>query len=155
MTVSVLHLIPPISCRMCCCGSYHHSRWNAGSNWRKFCTGSTACTRQPSMSQTCSIGFKSGSWLTMEEKSRLHFEGRWLLPLERYSLALSSINIGLAASRWWIGEQQLFVRHLRCTDHLLGFLVWWPSATCNHERYTPISLLSLHRKTVGWMFLEV
>ena len=32
----------------------------AASNWRKFCTGgSTACTQRPSMSQTCSIGFKS------------------------------------------------------------------------------------------------
>ena len=40
----------------------------------------------------------------------------------------------------------MVVRHLCCTDHQLGFLVWCPSPTCNHERYTTISLLSLHRK---------
>ena len=60
MTASTHRLIPPVSRRMCCYGSCRHSRCSAGSNWRNCCTGgSTACTRRSSMSQTCSIEFKS------------------------------------------------------------------------------------------------
>ena len=59
MTALALRLIPPVSRRIYCCGSCRHSRCNAASNWGNLNTGgSTACTRQPSMSPTCSIGFK-------------------------------------------------------------------------------------------------
>jgi hypothetical protein len=44
-------LIPPVRRRMSCCDSCCHSRCNAASNWRMFCTGgSRACIRRPSMS---------------------------------------------------------------------------------------------------------
>lgn len=32
------------------------------------------------------------------------------------------------------GKQQLIVWHLKCTDHLLGFILWWPSPPYNHEK---------------------
>ena len=53
------------------------------------------------------------------------------------------------------GDQQLVVRHLWCTDHMLGFLVWWPSPTCNHERYTPYITEPPLWGTVGLMLLWV
>jgi hypothetical protein len=64
MTASIL-LIPPVSCRVCSCGSCRHSRCNAAFNWRKFCAESwTFCTRRLSISQACSIRFKLGLMLS-------------------------------------------------------------------------------------------
>ena len=74
----------------------------------------------------------------MEEKSRLHFEGRHLLPLNNAVWRCHPwTQVLRLVGGCWNGEQQLVVRHLWCTYHLLSFLVWWPSPTCNHERYTP------------------
>jgi hypothetical protein len=61
MTASTLRLIPTVRRRMSCCDSCCHTRCNAASNWRMFCTGGhRACIRRPNMSQICYMGFKSG-----------------------------------------------------------------------------------------------
>ena len=148
MTASTLRLISPIRRRMSCCDSLCHSRCNAASNWRMFCRGGTrAWLRRPSMSQICAMGFKSGSWLAKEQKSRLCFGDRRLLLLNDeawrchpYTQALSLVG------GYRIGGQQLLARRLWCTDYQLGCLVWWLNPACSHERCTPKTLLSLHRK---------
>ena len=92
-----LCLIPPVSRQMCCCGSCHHSRFNAASSWCKFCTGgSTACTRRPGMSQTYSIRFKSR---LMAGQGREVTTSPWryaVTAFERCSLSLQGLKIVLA-----------------------------------------------------------
>ena len=141
ITASTFHTILAISCRM----------WywcNAASNWRTFCIwGSTACTWRPSVFQTCSVRFKLGLVAGHGEKGRLHFEGMRLLPLRDAAWCCHpKAHVLQLVSGCRYGEQQLALRHLWYTDHMLGFLVWWPSPTCIHERYTPISLVSLQGK---------
>ena len=137
MTASTLHLIPPVRRRMSCCDSCCHSRCNAASNWRMFCTGgSRACIRRSNMSQICSIGFKSG--LLAGQGT----EVTAVIALERWGLALSSIYTGLVAKGWLSnGGQQLAARRLWCTDHQLGCLVWWLNPAYSYERYSPKPLL--------------
>jgi hypothetical protein len=141
ITASTVHIIHAISHRMWC--------WcNAASNWRKFCIwGSTACTWRPSVFQIYSVGLKFGLIAGYGEKWRLHFEGRRLLPLHDAAwYCHPKTQVLQLVSGCRNGEQQLALRHLWYTDHLLGFLVWWPSPTCNHEKYTLISLVRLQRK---------
>jgi hypothetical protein len=120
----------------------------AASNRRKFCIwGSTACTWRPSVFQIYSVALKFGLIAGYGEKWRLHFEGRRLLPLHDAAwYCHPKTQVLQLVSGCRNGEQQLALRHLWYTDHLFGFLVWWPSPTCNHVKYTLISLVSLQRK---------
>ena len=112
MTVSTLRLIPPVRRRMSCCDSYCHSRCNAASNWRMFCTGGLrACIRRPNMSLICFMGFKSGLMAGQGTEMTLRFGGRRSLLLN---------------DETWLcrnGGQQLVTRRHWCTDHQLGCLV--------------------------------
>lgn len=72
--------------------------------WRKFWTGgSSTCTRRPNVSQICYIGFKSE---LMVGHGRAVTASPWRnagTAVERYGLALSSINKGPAAN-WWLSK---------------------------------------------------
>jgi hypothetical protein len=98
-----------------------------------------------------------GSWLVMEETSRLHFEGRRLLPMNDATWCCHLWTqvlqlVGVCRNE----EQQLVVRHLWCTDHLLGFLVWGDQVQLAIMRDTPhIITEPPPYGTVGWMHLGV
>jgi len=66
-----------------------------------------------------------GSWLAMEEKSRLHFEIRRLLRVNDATWRCHPLTQVLQLEDGCRNdEQQLVVKHLCGTHHLLGFLVW-------------------------------
>ena len=122
------------------CGSCHHTRYNAAYNWCSFCkAGSTVCTRWPSMFQTCCIGLKirAHGWPWKRSHGFTFKVGdysRWTM---RFGVVIDTNR----SCSWWLVVEMGTTPG--CTDHLLGFLVWWTSTTCNHEIYTLILLVSL------------
>ena len=112
MKASTFRVIPPVSCRMYCCGSCRYSR-------RKFCTrGPTACTRQPSVSEECFIGFKFGF---MTDHGRKFMASLWRLAVTALQRCVVIHRYKLVGV-WRNGELQLVARYLWCSDHQLGFL---------------------------------
>jgi hypothetical protein len=140
MTTSTLRLIPPVRRRMSCCDSCCHSRCNAASNWRMFCTGgSRACIYVPNM--LYGIEIRDHGW----PRNRSH---GFALEVGGYcSWTMSSIYTGLVASGW-------LSKWGTTTGCKTSLMYWSPvrlpcmvtKSSLQSWEIHPKPLLSLHRK---------